>query len=165
MGSRRKMCIEPGTLFTPEKQKEVMAMIQKAASISQTILNWFSTLNTSIGETSGISCALSLTHIKRNSWVLNTRAMDHVYHFLLLFQTHKQIKPALIKLPDGSQVTATISGTVVFSPSLFLTNVLTFNLILVSKLTNTLPCQVIFFASNYQIQDMPSSKMIGVADN
>ena len=56
-----------------------------------------------------------------------------------------------------------------FFHSFFLTDVLyipkfTFNLISISKLTTCLPCNLIFMNTKCEIQDIPSLKMIGVAD-
>ncbi|XP_019435227.1 PREDICTED: uncharacterized protein LOC109341724 [Lupinus angustifolius] len=50
-------------------------------------------------------------------------ATNHVCHSLSLYQNFKRIKPLLITLPNGNQVIANYSGTVVFSNDLYLTNV------------------------------------------
>ncbi|XP_019431935.1 PREDICTED: uncharacterized protein LOC109339027 [Lupinus angustifolius] len=61
---------------------------------------------------------------KSKHWILDIGAKDHVCHTLSLYQNFKRIKPLSISLPNGYQVTANYSGTVIFSEFLYLTNVL-----------------------------------------
>lgn len=71
-----------------------------------------------------------------------------------------------IKLPNGSQVLAYISGTIHFSASFFLIDVLyvpvfTFNLISVTKLTSCLNFCLTFKSSICLIYDLTTWKVIG----
>jgi hypothetical protein len=72
-----------------------------------------------------------------------------------------------IQLPDGSYAFVTHIGYMIFSPSLFLHNVLCvpifhFNLITVRTLCRTLYCLIIFSSDFCFIQDLHSMKMIGL---
>ena len=151
MGSQRKKYEEPGVLFTLKQQKAIMAMIQNA-SILQHVVNQISMMSTIHKETLSNPFFLPLTSIKCNLCVLDTKETNNVYHPLSFFQTYIKIKHVLITLPNGNQITTNISGTVIFSPSFYLTKVLyiptfIFNLISILKLTNTLPCNLIFSAT------------------
>ncbi|CAL0299836.1 unnamed protein product [Lupinus luteus] len=106
---------------------------------------------------------------KSLEWIIDTGATDHACHTLSLFQTFKRIKPILVTLPNGNQILASISGSVMFSKHLVLTDVLYiptfhYNLVSVSKLTKALCCRLIFLENFCEIQDLFSMKMIGVAD-
>src|SRR5206468_2368819 len=57
-------------------------------------------------------------------WIIDTGATDHVCHSLSRFQSYKEIKPITIKMPNGSEVKTTISGTIIFSNDFYLTEVL-----------------------------------------
>ena len=118
----------------------------------------------------GNSIILSTSQLfpKSKYWILDTGATDHVCYSLDNFQCFKTIKPVCVKLPDGSHVTATIAGSVFFSNSLYLSDVLyipqfTFNLISVPKLTVALQCQLRFNHVTCEIQDLVTSRTIGVA--
>jgi len=96
-------------------------------------------------------------------------ATDHVSSSLTHFSFFKAITPILVKLYTGQHVYATHSGTISFSPSFQLTNVLyiptfTFNLISISKLVSSLHCELIFSPSSCIIQDMNSKQQIGTVD-
>ena len=85
------------------------------------------------------------------------------------FHTYHNIKPIIVKLPNGSQTIGTISETVFFSNQFYLTNILfipcfTFNLLLVSRLTSTINCKLIFTYKFCEIQDHLTSRMIDVAE-
>ncbi|KAE9615791.1 hypothetical protein Lalb_Chr04g0259031 [Lupinus albus] len=106
---------------------------------------------------------------KSFDWILDTGATDHVCHTLSLFQSFKHIKPIIVTMPNGNQVFTSISGSIMFSKHLVLTDVLYipsfhYNLIYVSKLTNVVPCRLTFLENVCEIQDLSSLKMIGVAD-
>ncbi|XP_019438993.1 PREDICTED: uncharacterized protein LOC109344695 [Lupinus angustifolius] len=57
-------------------------------------------------------------------WILDTGATDHVCPYLSSFLSYQSIKPVIIKLANGSIVTARYSGLVMFSENLVLHNVL-----------------------------------------
>ncbi|XP_028774924.1 uncharacterized protein LOC114731846 [Neltuma alba] len=56
-------------------------------------------------------------------WIIDSGATDHVCSNLDLFSSYHSISPVSVSLPTGTQAVSTISGTVVISSSLVLTNV------------------------------------------
>nr|KYP36406.1 Retrovirus-related Pol polyprotein from transposon TNT 1-94 [Cajanus cajan] len=103
------------------------------------------------------------------SWIIDSDATDHVSSSLLNFSSYVMINPVFVKLPTGQTVTATHSGVVKFSESLFLVDVLyipsfTFNLISLSKLVSSLQCELIFSHNSCIIQDSKNKKRIGTVD-
>ena len=84
------------------------------------------------------------------------------------FSSYHKIKPIQIKLPNGSQVEAHIRGTILFSPTFILFNVLyvpnfNYNLVSVSQLTDTLNCSLNFLSDRCIVQDTRLKRMIGLA--
>jgi hypothetical protein len=84
-----------------------------------------------------------------NFWILDTGATDHITFHLASFTTHHNIVPVPVTFPNGSQIFASIAGSIVISPFLTLHNVLyipTFhvNLISVTKLAATNNCHLNF---------------------
>ncbi|XP_058783256.1 uncharacterized protein LOC131657927 [Vicia villosa] len=72
-------------------------------------------------------------------WILNTGATDHICFNIASFISHKNIILVHVSLPNGSQITATIFGSVELSSYLILHNVLYIpsfhvNLISIAKL-------------------------------
>lgn len=81
-------------------------------------------------------------------WILDTGATDHITFDLSSFVSYK-ILYMYVYLPNGSQVLAYISGSVVISPSLTIHQVLYIpcfqvNLISVTKLSSTNNCHLSF---------------------
>ena len=112
-----------------------------------------------------VSNVLSKPHF----WILDSGATDHVCCSLNHFSISKSINSINVKLPNGSSVLASYSGTMHFSDDLILTDVLyipefTFNLISITKLTNSLSCQLIFSPNHCLIQERHSLKTIGSAE-
>ena len=102
-------------------------------------------------------------------WILDLGAIDHVCHSLVSFHCHRNIKSILIKLPNGSQTTITISRTIFFSQDLYLTDILfvpsfPFNLISISNLISTVHCKLTFTKSLCKIQDLHMKRMIGATE-
>nr|KYP76196.1 Retrovirus-related Pol polyprotein from transposon TNT 1-94 [Cajanus cajan] len=107
--------------------------------------------------------------ILNTKWILDTGATDHICFSLTCFTSYKFIKPIHVNLPNGNSVLASISGTIHFSPFLYLTDVLylpnfQYNLISVSKLTSVLNCTLTFSDNSCWIQNLNTSKMIGTAE-
>ena len=101
--------------------------------------------------------------------ILDFGAVDHVCCSLNHFSAFKSISSINVRLPNGSSVLASYSGTVHFSDDLILTDVLyipefTFNLISITKLTNSLPCQLILSSDRCLIQERHSLKTIASAE-
>lgn len=156
--------------LTPEQHKALMTLLQQSEIQPHHSTNQITTTfpSSSMNKTSGNICAISKLH-KSNCWILDTGATDHVCCSLSKFQTYKRIKPISVKLPDGSQVVANFYGTVTFSNSLYLLDVLftpsfSFNLISVSRLTQSLLCKLTFRKPKCEIQDIITLRMTGVAE-
>lgn len=148
--------------FTPEQHKAILAMLQQ----SRTSHNANQIVTQTAGK-SGILCTVS-NIVEHDSWIIDTGATDHVCHSLSLLQCHKRIRPVLIKLLDGSQVSTNIAGAMMISYDICLTDVLyipqfTFNLISVSRMVKTSSCELIFDYKACHIQDNLTLKKTGTA--
>ena len=87
------------------------------------------------------------------TWVLDTGATNHIVHSLTLFTKITSYVTSFVQLPNGEKVIVTHISTIQITSTLVLENVLcdptfTFNLILVSELTQKLSCCLVFL-SNY----------------
>lgn len=85
------------------------------------------------------------------------------------FTSYHAIAPIIVNLPNGHQVTATHTGTIHFTSTFYLIDVLyvpsfTFNLISLSKLVSNAPYQIIFTADSCLIQDAKTKMKIGSVD-
>ena len=75
-----------------------------------------------------------------DSWVMDTRAGDHIVCSVSLFQSYTTVSHYVVELPNGESAHVTHIGIVKFSNSLILEHVLcvhffSFNLLSVSQLT------------------------------
>ena len=107
------------------------------------------------------------TRFSHSTWILDTGATDHMVHSLRKFTSITSSINTYIHLPNGEKVLATHIGTVQVTTSLLLTDVLcvpsfSFNLISISKLTNTPSCCVFFLSHFCFIQDLVTWKRIGL---
>jgi hypothetical protein len=114
-----------------------------------------------------VSCSI---YSNSSNWLLDSGASDHVCSSLHWFSSFHSIKPLHVNLPNGHTVIVTHAGTVFFSPSLYLHNVLyspdfKLNLISVAKLSQSLFCTVHFYADKCIIHDMKSKRTIGLGDH
>ena len=87
----------------------------------------------------------------QNEWIIDTGATDHMVYSLSSFTSITSAIHSYIHLPNGQKVLATHIGSVQISHTLILTNVLcvpafSFNLISITKLTDSMPCCVLFFS-------------------
>lgn len=103
------------------------------------------------------------------SWILDTGAIDHITYHLDSLTTHKTIKPIHVTLPNGTNIVASLCGSITFTPSLIIHNVLyipTFNVnhIYVIKLINDLNCHLSFFANTCHILQNTYKSSIGIAN-
>jgi hypothetical protein len=108
-----------------------------------------------------------LMSLSKNQWVIDTGATDHMVHSISCLTTVTSTINALVELSNGKFVSVTHIGTVEFSPSLTLTNVLCvpsfdLNLISVSKLIHSLSCCLIFLSNHCFIQAFTPWRMIGL---
>ena len=108
-----------------------------------------STLITAIAESGNPNkCLVSSSS---SEWVIDSGATYHMTGNSSLFSTFQsQPSPSTVTLTDGSHSCVLGSGTIVPTPSIPLTSVLSlpnfsFNLMSVSKLTRTLKCYISFF--------------------
>jgi hypothetical protein len=106
------------------------------------------------------------SHIKHDSWILDTGATDHMVCSISCLSTVTSTIQATVELPNGNMVPVTHIGTVKLSSSLILTDVLCvpsfhFNLISVSKLVHSSFC-LIFLSKYCFIQAFTPWRMIGL---
>ena len=116
-----------------------------------------STPITAIAESSNPNkCLVSSSS---SEWVINSEATNHMTSNSSLFSTFQsQPSPSIVTLVDGSHSCVLGSGTIVPTPSIPLTLVLSlpnfsFNLMSVSKLTRALKCYISFFPDSYDEED------------
>jgi hypothetical protein len=152
---------EAGKLFfTPAQHKALLALLQGSQALPSHSLNHVTT-------NSGILCTIPSSS-ESDSFILDTGATDHICFSLKFFQCIKRIPPINLKLPNGTIVSTSYAGTIVFDKHLYLTDALyfpnfSFNLIYVPKLTSHLHCQLTFDNDKCLIQDNYSKMMIGSA--
>ena len=102
-----------------------------------------------------------------STWVIDSRATDHMTDNSSLFTTFQSHPSTLIvTLADRSTSGVLRSGTIHLNPLIILTYVLSlpqffFNLISVSKLTRTLNFSISFFPDYCLIQDLSTKRIIG----
>ena len=102
-----------------------------------------------------------------SEWVIDSGSTDHVTGNSSLFSTFQsQSSPSTVTLADGSHSCVLGSGTIVPTPSIPLTLVLSlpnfsFNLMSVSKLTQALKCYISFFPDFCLFQDLMTKQIIG----
>ena len=102
-----------------------------------------------------------------SEWVINSGATDHMTGNSSLFSTFRsQPSPSIVTLADGSHSCVLGLGTIVPTPSIPLTSVLSlpnfsFNLMSVSKLTRVLKCYISFFLDFCLFRDLMTKQIIG----
>ena len=102
-----------------------------------------------------------------SEWVIDFGATDHITGNSSLFSTFQsQPSPSTVTLADGSQSCVLGLGTIVPTPSIPLTSVLSlpnlsFNLMSVSKLTRALKCYISLFSDFCLFQDLMTKQIIG----
>ena len=123
------------------------------------------TLITAIAESGNPNkCLVSSSS---SEWVIDSGATDHMTDNSSLYSTFQsQSSPSTITLADGSYSCVLGSGTIIPTPSIPLTSVLSlpnfsFNLMSVSKLNRALKCYISFFPDFCLFQDLMTKKIIG----
>ncbi|CAN1280565.1 Retrovirus-related Pol polyprotein from transposon RE1 [Linum perenne] len=123
-------------------------------------------------QTSGIlaltSFAFKLNTLNTSEWIIDTGASDHICSSMSILTNPIPISHITVTLPNGSSLSATNTGSVRLSSHLQLSNVLyvpgfSFNLLSVSRLTQSLNVSVEFCVQQCRILDLLSQKMIGIA--
>lgn len=89
-------------------------------------------------------------------------------HSHTLFQSLVNISRIIVKLRNGATITTTQSGTIQFTNTFYLTDVLYIpefftNIISIPRLTKSLNCRVTFNSSSCMIQGTLTQRMIGGA--
>ncbi|KAI5393891.1 hypothetical protein KIW84_060842 [Lathyrus oleraceus] len=148
--------------LTQEQYNNILALLQhsKIPSITNSVSTSPLVLNSLSSTANGKSLTL---------WILDTRATYHISFNLSAFTSYKSIVPVSVTLPDGSQLSASISGFVHLTPSLVLHNVLyipsfNVNLISIAKLLQNNNYSVQFNANSCSIMQNPSMETIGIAE-
>ena len=102
-----------------------------------------------------------------SEWVIDSGATDHMTSNSSIFSTFQsQPSPSIVTLADGSHSCVLRLGTIVPTPSIPLTSVLSlpkfsFNLMSISKLTRALKCYISFFPDFCLFQDLITKQIIG----
>ena len=113
------------------------------------------------------SSQVDTTHLCSTDWILDNGATNHMVHSLHFFTSITSIVHFSIKLPNGDRAKVTHIGTIKLSSTLTLENVLcipsfSFNLVSISKLTQSPSCCCIFPSHYYFFQDLQPQRMIGL---
>ena len=92
------------------------------------------------------------TAFSGSNWVINTRAIDHMVHFVSCFTSVTAVLNTFVNLPNGETASITYIEIVQILAKLVLYNVLcvpsfTFNLLFVSQLAKSISCCLIFFGT------------------
>lgn len=101
---------------------------------------------------------IDTSHLCSTDWILNSGATDHMVHSLHFFTSITSIVQIFVKLPNGDMAKVTHIGTVKLTSTLTLENVLyipsfSFNLVSISKLTQSSSSSCIFLSHYCFIQD------------
>ena len=124
-----------------------------------------STPITAIAESSNLNKCLVTSSF--SEWVIDSGATDHMTGNSSLFSTFQsQPSPSTVTLADGSHSCVLGPSTIVPTPSIPLTSILSlpnfsFNLMSVSKLTRALKCYISFFPYFCLFQDLMTKQIIG----
>ena len=124
----------------------------------------------SMAQKGNLPVALSSQIEKNTSWIVDSRASDHMTGNSTLFHNLRTCSENFfVKIVDGSVSEVIGIGTIPTNESLTLNSVLfvpklTCNLLSVRKLTKDLKCQANFCSTRCDFQDLESGKTIGSAE-
>lgn len=109
----------------------------------------------------------SHTNISSHTWILDSKANDHVCSSIDLFNYYFKIKHIKITVPNGKCTMVHYAGNIDFSPIFYLNHVLfapdfNLNLISISKLCKYLKYFVVFSIDQCILQEMNTKRMIGL---
>ena len=150
--------------FKPQMSNQIVCQSQDASSstphqaastISQFMSGNASTNFHTMSKHSIFSVQnVNRTRFSHNTWILDMGATNHMVHSLCKFSSITSSISTYIHLPNGEKALATHIEIVQVTASLLLTDVLcvpsfSFNLISISKLTNSPSCCV-FFLSHFK---------------
>lgn len=108
--------------FTPEQYEKLLALIQGNSQDQHAMLTTHQGSSSSQhghtpaeGSKSGMVFTFSCHNSSVNgSWIIDSRASDHICSSLHWFQHYSEIKPINVRLPNGHISIAKYSGTVIF---------------------------------------------------
>lgn len=145
--------------LTADQYHDLLELINRTKSVS--VANQVSTMN----NISGIAPKY-LTYGKNIIWIFDTGATDHMTCSSQFFTTSSPVTNRYVYLPNHALAQVTHIGTIHFSKSLILYNVLCvpsfeLNLISVAKLNQTSSCHATFTNNLCFVQDQHSGKTIG----
>jgi hypothetical protein len=139
--------------FTPDQCQQLLTILNNVTP-QQSMAN-------QAGSTKSFHSGTSSVLSNDSLWILDIGAADHMVSSPIVLTQSYLVHGRTVQLPDGSYASVTHIGSVIFSPSLVLYNVLCvptfhFNLISVCTLFQTLHCLIIFSSDFYFIQDLRS---------
>ena len=116
-------------------------------------------------EYSVFSSQIDISHLSSTNWILDSGATNHMVHSIHYFTSITSVVQISVRLPNGDMAKITHIGTVKLTSTLILDNVLcipsfSFNLVYISKLTQSPSCCCIFLSHYCFIQDLLPWKMI-----
>ncbi|KAK2390516.1 putative mitochondrial protein [Trifolium repens] len=147
--------------FTKEQYNHLVSLLNASNASS-------SKVNIASGHvTSGITNLTCSLNSSIGSWIVDSGASDHICSSMKFFSSYTSIKPIIVRLPNGNSSIARYSGTVEFSPSFLVKQVLFvpdfhLNLISVPKLCIDNMYNVSFNDDQCLIQERKNSRMIGL---
>ncbi|XP_073225659.1 uncharacterized protein [Cicer arietinum] len=147
--------------FTLEHQKSLLSLLHPSSSVNHLV-------NSSQLGSYFFPHVFNINNV--TSWILDTRATNHVCFTASLFQSLKCINYVRIKFPNGCTIITVLAGTVYFTTSFDLCDVLfipkfSCNLIFIPCLTTSLNCNLFFNAHKCWIYDNLTQKRIGYVCN
>ena len=118
-------------------------------------------------EYSVFSSQIDTSKLSSINWILDIKATDHMVHSIHYYTSITSVVQISVRLPNGDMAKVTHIGTVRLTSILILENVpcipsFSFNLVSISKLTQSPSCYCIFLSHYCFIQDLLPWKMIGL---
>ena len=140
--------------FTNDQYKQLLRLLQDVNILKANL--------------SGNFLGLSSSSFNSDTWVINTGAANHItfepHH--LTNPTHYPSPHPTIGISNGVGVSVTSHDSAPLTPIISLDNVLCtpsfkYNLLSISKLTQTLNCSITFFPNHCLFQNLLTKKIVG----
>ena len=128
------------------------------------------TSTTKVAQKGNFSHALNISKGKRKSWIVDSRASDHMTGDITVFDNYSPCHDhSTVQITDGTLSKVVGKGSVVISEDITLNSVLYVpkldcNLLSISKLSNDLNCVTKFSPNVCVFQILGSGKTIGSAE-
>jgi hypothetical protein len=147
-------------------QDNIFSTMSGIHNFSSNSFDFFSHSVFSVIHSQIFQVASSHSH-DHNQWIIDNGATNHMVGSISFLTTITAVVSTQVKLPNGQFAAVTHIGTIRISNDLILTDVLcipsfSFNLLCASKLTKSLCCCLIFFASFCFIPNMFTWLTIGL---